>query len=187
VPLGTSALNFPGDSHLPGLDRMLKLAVNSALRDEVPALVLDQPDDLAKLHRSVRFCAQRKPHTAPQLCRISDSFVMRRVGDRDHVTDGMRRYTGRLEPRGVAQLAEHRSPKPGVVGSSPAAPVDARGGFAATLALTGETAGFPRAPPSPKASAHGWRSWAAPHRARSTSHAAPPPRPARISPTAAPS
>ena len=27
------------------------------------------------------------------------------------------------EPRGVAQLAEHRSPKPGVAGSSPAAPV----------------------------------------------------------------
>src|SRR4051794_40382566 len=26
-------------------------------------------------------------------------------------------------PRGVAQLAEHRSPKPGVAGSSPAAPV----------------------------------------------------------------
>src|SRR4029453_9719397 len=27
------------------------------------------------------------------------------------------------QPRGVAQLAEHRSPKPGVAGSSPAAPV----------------------------------------------------------------
>ena len=31
-------------------------------------------------------------------------------------------YNFRLEPRGVAQLAEHRSPKPGVAGSSPAAP-----------------------------------------------------------------
>src|SRR5919202_1639381 len=27
------------------------------------------------------------------------------------------------QPRGVAQLAEHRSPKPGVAGSSPVAPV----------------------------------------------------------------
>src|SRR5215203_5584003 len=33
-----------------------------------------------------------------------------------------RDYNFRLEPRGVAQLAEHRSPKPGVAGSSPAAP-----------------------------------------------------------------
>jgi hypothetical protein len=33
-------------------------------------------------------------------------------------------YNRSLEPpRGVAQLAEHRSPKPGVAGSSPAAPV----------------------------------------------------------------
>ena len=33
-------------------------------------------------------------------------------------------YNRNLEPpRGVAQLAEHRSPKPGVAGSSPAAPV----------------------------------------------------------------
>jgi hypothetical protein len=32
-------------------------------------------------------------------------------------------YNRNLEPpRGVAQLAEHRSPKPGVAGSSPAAP-----------------------------------------------------------------
>src|SRR5215211_2055592 len=30
---------------------------------------------------------------------------------------------GAATPRGVAQLAEHRSPKPGVAGSSPAAPV----------------------------------------------------------------
>ncbi len=33
------------------------------------------------------------------------------------------RYNPRSEPRGVAQLAEHRSPKPGVEGSSPFAPV----------------------------------------------------------------
>src|SRR5207302_3562170 len=33
-------------------------------------------------------------------------------------------YNRSLEPpRGVAQLAEHRSPKPGVAGSSPVAPV----------------------------------------------------------------
>src|SRR5581483_2819503 len=32
-------------------------------------------------------------------------------------------YTAWREPRGVAQLAEHRSPKPGVAGSSPVAPV----------------------------------------------------------------
>ena len=33
-----------------------------------------------------------------------------------------RQYNRTREPRGVAQLAEHRSPKPGVAGSSPAAP-----------------------------------------------------------------
>src|SRR5262249_20772397 len=32
------------------------------------------------------------------------------------------RIQSRVEPRGVAQLAEHRSPKPGVGGSSPSAP-----------------------------------------------------------------
>jgi hypothetical protein len=36
--------------------------------------------------------------------------------------EGPRLQSGR-NPRGVAQLAEHRSPKPGVAGSSPAAPV----------------------------------------------------------------
>src|SRR5438067_7889569 len=35
---------------------------------------------------------------------------------RDHA------YTPRREPRGVAQVVEHRSPKPGVAGSSPVAP-----------------------------------------------------------------
>src|SRR4029077_3246406 len=34
-----------------------------------------------------------------------------------------RRLQSSRNPRGVAQLAEHRSPKPGVAGSSPAAPV----------------------------------------------------------------
>src|SRR5690242_9493069 len=34
-----------------------------------------------------------------------------------------RGYTSPREPRGVAQLVEHRSPKPGVAGSSPVAPV----------------------------------------------------------------
>ena len=34
-----------------------------------------------------------------------------------------RGYTSAREPRGVAQLVEHRSPKPGVAGSSPVAPV----------------------------------------------------------------
>src|SRR6185503_14739852 len=41
-------------------------------------------------------------------------------------TDGMLdrpRLQSARNPRGVAQLAEHRSPKPGVAGSSPAAPV----------------------------------------------------------------
>src|ERR671934_607118 len=38
-----------------------------------------------------------------------------------------RRYNSCLEPpRGVAQLAEHRSPKTGGAGSSPAAPVEKR-------------------------------------------------------------
>src|SRR5690242_15546364 len=36
-----------------------------------------------------------------------------------------RGYTSPREPRGVAQLVEHRSPKPGVAGSSPVAPVPA--------------------------------------------------------------
>ena len=34
-----------------------------------------------------------------------------------------RRYNQTSQPRGVAQLVEHRSPKPGVAGSSPVAPV----------------------------------------------------------------
>ena len=40
-----------------------------------------------------------------------------------------RDYNPLLEPRGVAQLAEHRSPKPGVAGSSPAAPDRLTGGI----------------------------------------------------------
>ena len=59
-------------------------------------------------------------------------------------------YNRLLEPRGVAQLAEHRSPKPGVAGSSPAAPAEflpanREGAFSslATQARTGFCTGLP--------------------------------------------
>src|ERR671932_75275 len=41
-----------------------------------------------------------------------------------------------VQPRGVAQLAEHRSPKPGVAGSSPVAPVVEPGSGRAVSAAT---------------------------------------------------
>jgi hypothetical protein len=56
----------------------------------------------------------------------SKGVALRAVsGSRDEAEEACptRDYNRSLEPRGVAQLAEHRSPKPGVAGSSPAAPV----------------------------------------------------------------
>ena len=41
-----------------------------------------------------------------------------------------------LPPRSVAQLVEHRSPKPGVAGSIPAGPVNGRGGTSRTAGPT---------------------------------------------------
>src|SRR3990172_7077351 len=55
------------------------------------------------------------------------------------------RYHSPPQPRGVAQLAEHRSPKPGVAGSSPAAPASARQGW--NLPRIPGAASRPNAPP----------------------------------------
>ena len=56
------------------------------------------------------------------------------------------RIQSSLEPRGVAQLAEHRSPKPGVAGSSPAAPValiEPKTGSKQELSVTRVDGAFP--------------------------------------------
>src|SRR4029077_7127425 len=46
----------------------------------------------------------------------------RRKQERERTTLHDARLHSSVQPRGVAQLVEHRSPKPGVAGSSPAAP-----------------------------------------------------------------
>jgi hypothetical protein len=70
-----------------------------------------------------------------------------------------RGYTGGATPRGVAQLAEHRSPKPGVAGSSPAAPVLSkrkRGPSAARQVILGDQPRrvIPRGPSTTRTSKH---------------------------------
>src|SRR6476659_86516 len=72
------------------------------------------------------------------------------------------RATLPTQPRGVAQLVAHRSPKPGVAGSSPVAPVRRNprgyGGFGLSDGCRGRVT-TPRAPRAP-------RSWVRGHRRR---------------------